>query len=119
MTPSTLTHDPGCDQYDSAILQPDAEVKPVSVVSAGIAYQNIHTPAELVGALLDGKPLWKRQRSLLSFDQLGDAAALEARKARKLDRFSLLALAAAKRAVNASRIDQHIVSDCGIYSGNM
>jgi hypothetical protein len=119
MTPSTLTYDPGYDQYDSAILQPDVRVKQVSVVSAGIAYQNIHTPAELVGALLDGKPLWNRQRSLLSFEQLGNAAALDARKARKLDRFSLLALAAAKRAVNASRIDQHIVSDCGIYSGNM
>jgi hypothetical protein len=119
MTHLALTYGSECDRQNPPALQPDVQVNPVSVVSAGIAYQDVHTPADLVAALIAGRPMWNRQQHLLRFEQLRDAAALETREARKLDRFSLLALAAARGAVNASRIGQRSLSTCGIYSGNM
>lgn len=119
MAPMASIHDPDCD-CEPGLSQSDAQSIPVSVVSAGVAYQNLRTARQLVDALTDGTQRWQSAaQGLVDLRQLHEAAALPTREARKLDRFSLLALAAAKEAIHGSKLDSRNLSSCGIYSGNM
>jgi 3-oxoacyl-(acyl-carrier-protein) synthase len=120
MTPVASIYGPGCDSQKLRFTQSDVRGEPVSIVSAGLAYQGIRTTGATALALRKGVRMWQNAESrCLELRQLHQAAGVEPRAARKLDRFSLLALAAAKAAVSQSKLDPRDMSGCGIYSGNM
>jgi hypothetical protein len=56
---------------------------------------------------------------LVDLQDLYASASIGIREARKLDRFCLLALAAAKAAIRESNLTADTLSTCGVFSGNM
>jgi len=120
MAPSASIYGPGSDSQMMALTQSEVCGEAVSVVSAGVAYQGLESASEIAGALREKKRMWKsNQDRCPELWQLHQAAGIEPRAARKLDRFSLLALAAAKAAILQSKLQPHEMAGCGIYSGNM
>jgi hypothetical protein len=111
---------PGSDSQMMASTQPEVCGEAVSVISAGVAYHGMESAAEIAAALREKRRVWQsEQGGCPELWQLQQAAGIEARAARKLDRFSLLALAAARAAILQSKLPPHEMTNCGIYSGNM
>jgi len=120
MTPTASISGPGCDVQRLLVTQSPTSAEAVSIVSAGVAYPGMDAEGTTAGALRNGRRIWEgMQPGCLDPHQLREAAGIEPRAARKLDRFSLLALAAARAAVSRSKLELSEMSDCGIYSGNM
>jgi len=95
-------------------------VRRVSVASAGFAYHGIQTSKDLVRVLLQGGSRSDAERETqFDLQYLQTAAGLQHREGRKLDRFSLLALAGARAAIIGSHMRPNNTSQCGIYAGGM
>lgn len=59
------------------------------------------------------------RRQVVSKEELQSASGLSYREAKKMDRFSLLALAAARAALDAGNLNEEEFRNCGIITGNM
>lgn len=124
MMPMTSICDLDCSTSGSVLSAPNGDARPVSVVSAGVAHQHMRTAGELVSALMEQPDGWQDiSRSaavgVADLQELCASASIGMRDARKLDRFSLLALAAAKTAIRESNLPADTLSTCGVFSGNM
>lgn len=124
MMPMTSICDLDCSTSRSVLPGPDRDARPVSVVSAGVAHQHMRTAGDLVSALLQQRGTWQdttrgAAAGLADLQELCASANITVRDARKLDRFSLLALAAAKAAIRESNLTADTLSTCGVFSGNM
>lgn len=124
MIPTLSIGDPDCNTSRPVLFGPDSDASPVSVVSAGVAHQHMRTAGDLVSALLEQPGSWNDTTQdaaveLVGLQELYASASIGIRDARKLDRFSLLALAAAKAAIRDSNLTADTLSSCGVFSGNM
>jgi hypothetical protein len=84
----------------------------------------MRTAGDLVSALLEQPDTWQDTTrdaavEVVDLQDLYTSASIGIREARKLDRFSLLALAAAKAAIRESNLTADTLSTCGVFSGNM
>jgi Beta-ketoacyl synthase, N-terminal domain len=97
----------------------EATTRTVAVRSGGM----ISPPADSAGAALRairaGAPPSPAAPPTLADDQLAAASGLPPREVRKLDRFSLLAVAAARRALDGSGLTPEGWRGCGVLTGNM
>ncbi len=119
MTPMASIYGPDCDSQTVLLTQPETRAEAVSIVSAGVAYPEVGAPGTVASTLRAGRVWEGTESGCVDMHQLREAAGIEARAARKLDRFSLLALAAARGAVMRSKLELSEIAECGIYSGNM
>jgi len=92
----------------------------VAVIGCGVCSPVARSAKELANHLTAGEPQHARPvKQLLAREELDDASGLSVREIKKVDRFSLLALAAARRALRDAGLDSDAVRQCGIISGNM
>lgn len=91
-------------------------MREVTIRAAGVVSPCATTGAELLSFISESR---RRDRSVVPLAELEAAAALPAREVRKLDRFSLLAVAAARRTLNASELSDDERTRCGVVAGNM
>ncbi len=92
----------------------------VAVIGCGVCSPAAHSAKELVNLLTAREPQRARPvKQLLAREELDNASGLGVRESKKVDRFSLLALAAARRALRDAGLKSDAVRHCGIVSGNM
>ncbi len=117
----------------------DETKKVVAVVSSGIFSPNFKSGGEQTAVLPD-ESLFEdaygpisvspsgssnnisnsgERRQVVSKEELQAASGLSYREAKKMDRFSLLALAAARAALDAADLNEDEYRNCGIITGNM
>src|SRR5215208_3864042 len=92
----------------------------VGIAGCGIITPAITSSKDLLSLLPghEGKSTAVHERTL-SPEHLHSASQLGPRVTKKLDRFSLLGVAAARAALNDAGLDPHEVARCGIVTGNM
>ncbi|HEY0080098.1 MAG TPA: beta-ketoacyl synthase N-terminal-like domain-containing protein [Pyrinomonadaceae bacterium] len=104
------------------------EALPLSMLSqrrVGVAGCGVITPAfGSAKVLADSlRPGWTHPASVyrrtLPVEQLNSASGLAPRVTKKVDRFSLLGVAAARAALSEAGLDMGEVAQCGIVTGNM
>jgi hypothetical protein len=101
-----------------------AETHPLPVSKAWIANTAVctaaaKTPEQLLARLLESDHKNNAPSELIDQDYLIEASGLTARDIRKLDRFSLLAVVAARQCLMGAGLTADQVRDCGIVTGNM
>jgi len=91
-----------------------------AIVGCGVFSPSATSTNDLVNFLQAGESQHHpTQRRLTSLDELRSASALGPREIKKVDRFSLLAIAAARAALHEASLSQEEVARCGIVTGNM
>lgn len=111
-------------QSETGLPETNAEAKNVvAVVSCGIFSPNLKSGAEIDKALFEDtyQPnlALPRYERLVSKEELLAASGLSYREAKKMDRFSLLAMAAARTALDSADLKEDEFQNCGIITGNM
>jgi 3-oxoacyl-(acyl-carrier-protein) synthase len=93
----------------------------VSIVGCGMVSPRVRSAKELVRLLLAGDLQESEATTarLLPLERLHAASGLSRRDVKKVDRFSLLGLAAAREALLAGGLTEDEVANCGIVTGNM
>lgn len=94
--------------------------KRVGIAGCGIITPTIDRAEGLLDLLPSaGAPPDSIHQRTLSFAQLNSASGLGPRATKKVDRFSLLGVAAARAALDNARLDAEAITQCGIVTGNM
>jgi hypothetical protein len=114
-------------QSETRLPETDAEAKNVvAVVSCGIFSPNLKSGAPGFDETLfedtyrpAPAPAVRRYEQLVSKEELQAASGLSYREAKKMDRFSLLAMAACRTALDAAGLSEEDFRNCGIITGNM
>lgn len=96
----------------------------VTIVSCGVCSPNFESGEQVVKECLSGntdKPnvIRRKYQRLTTNEDIQAASALSYREAKKMDRFSLLALAASRTALNDAGLKDGDLENCGIITGNM
>lgn len=92
----------------------------VSIIGCGLSSASACSAQEVLNLLLAcGPPHTAAHRRVLPSAQLAALAALGPRDLKKMDRFSLLALGAAKMALKEGGLNAEETRRCGIITGNM
>jgi hypothetical protein len=90
----------------------------VEVRACGIVAPVASTAGELFDLVSSAPTPPESCRTAVSHELLEMAAGLPTRESRKVDRFSLLALGAARRALGAGGLDDREKATCGVVTGN-
>lgn len=111
-------------QSETRLPETDAEAKNVvAVVSSGIFSPNLKSGGQIYEALFEdpSQPnfTFRKHERLVSKEELQAASGLSYREAKKMDRFSLLAMAAARTALDNADLNEEEYRNCGIITGNM
>ena len=112
-------------QSETRLPETDAEAKNVvTVVSSGIFSPNLKSGERVIDEKLfedtyKPNPALRRYRQLVSKEELQAASGLSYREAKKMDRFSLLAMAACRTALDNAGLSEDDFRNCGIITGNM
>ncbi len=92
----------------------------VWIAGCGIITPSVSTAGGLLALLHEGAASRADIcRRTLSPEQLNAASGLGPRETKKVDRFSLLGVAAARAALDDARLDAEAVRRCGVVTGNM
>ena len=92
----------------------------VSVMGCGVISPTARSADHLLDVLRAGVPHpTDTQRRLLPLDELHAVSELRPREVKKVDRFSLLAITAARAAMREAGLEADAIARCGIVTGNM
>jgi 3-oxoacyl-(acyl-carrier-protein) synthase len=92
----------------------------VSVMGCGVISPAVQSAGHLLYALRAGVPHpTDTRRRLLPLDELHAVSELRPREVKKVDRFSLLAITAARAALREAGLKPDAIARCGIVTGNM